>query len=96
MKRYTPKVCSTRHVQDAPFSLYGQSCRIGVSIGIAGAGDTSTPDDLLHEADTALYRAKAAGRNTYRIFTQDPGGPDTGTGLPSASFPRSMTARLTA
>ena len=53
----------------APFEVSGHHVAIGVSIGIAlypGHGDT--PDRLLRNADTALYRAKEGGRNTFRIF----------------------------
>ncbi|WFS04556.1 bifunctional diguanylate cyclase/phosphodiesterase [Rhizobium tumorigenes] len=52
-----------------PFSIDGQELHIGVSIGIAIAdladGD---PERLLKNADIALYRAKQAGRATYKIF----------------------------
>jgi len=52
-----------------PFNLDGQQSVIGVSIGIAiYPADGETPDLLLRNADTALYRAKEAGRNTYRLF----------------------------
>ena len=52
-----------------PFDLDGELSVIGVSIGVAiYPTDGETPDLLLHNADTALYRAKEAGRNTYRLF----------------------------
>jgi predicted signal transduction protein with EAL and GGDEF domain len=42
---------------------------IGSGIGIAVAPDDGTdPDQLLKNADLALYRAKADGRGTYRFF----------------------------
>ena len=53
----------------APFDLAGQQVVIGVSIGIAMAPtDAVDPDQLLKNADLALYRAKAGGRGTYRFF----------------------------
>ena len=41
------------------------------SVGIAVAGPGSTPDTLLAEADAAMYRAKAAGRDRIAIFNDD-------------------------
>ncbi|HUE11401.1 MAG TPA: diguanylate cyclase, partial [Steroidobacteraceae bacterium] len=53
----------------APFELDGHQVMIGVSIGIAVAPtDAADVDQLLKNANTALYRAKADGRGTYRFF----------------------------
>ena len=42
------------------------------SIGIAVyPDDATTPSDLLHQADAAMYDAKDHGRNCFRFFTQD-------------------------
>ena len=42
---------------------------IGTSVGIAvGPTDGQTPDELIRNADLALYRAKDDGRGTYRFF----------------------------
>ena len=53
-----------------PFACLGREVSIGASIGIAfsaGTGATST-DDLLRDADAAMYSAKARGRNRYQLF----------------------------
>jgi diguanylate cyclase (GGDEF)-like protein/PAS domain S-box-containing protein len=53
---------------NAPFRIRGLSISIGVSIGIAAAGIVdSDRETLVQAADRALYRAKAAGRNTWRM-----------------------------
>jgi len=53
----------------APFHLAGQQIRIGASIGIARSPrDAVDKEALLRNAETALYRAKASGRNTWRFF----------------------------
>jgi len=58
-----------QEVIDAPLDLDGHHVRIGTSIGIAIApGDGQNPDQLLKNADLALYRAKSEGRGTYRYF----------------------------
>lgn len=52
-----------------PFTLEGQQTTISSSIGIALDADrTHAPDDLLREADLAMYRAKSAGKARYEIF----------------------------
>jgi diguanylate cyclase (GGDEF)-like protein len=53
----------------APFEVAGQTMIVGASIGIAMAPDDgSEADELLKNADLALYRAKGDGRGTYRFF----------------------------
>ena len=53
-----------------PVSYEGHECRFGVSIGIArGCAGTLEGRQLLINADIALYRAKARGRNCYEFFS---------------------------
>jgi diguanylate cyclase (GGDEF)-like protein len=51
------------------FDLGDHHVTIGASVGIAMApADTQDPDQLLKNADLALFRAKAEGRRVYRFF----------------------------
>lgn len=54
-----------------PVTHRGETLMIGASIGLARA-DGSSASELFTRADTALYAAKAAGRNTYRTFVPPP------------------------
>jgi diguanylate cyclase (GGDEF)-like protein/PAS domain S-box-containing protein len=55
-----------------PFALDGRELFLGASIGITGyPEDGDESDVLLRNADAAMYRAKEAGRNTYRFFTRE-------------------------
>ncbi len=53
----------------APVTLLGQECRVTASIGISlypdDGGDQQT---LMKNADTAMYRAKEKGKNTFEFF----------------------------
>ena len=52
-----------------PYEFDDDIVSIGVSIGIAIAPINGTrPDQILRNADLALYRAKAEGRGTWRFF----------------------------
>lgn len=53
----------------APYDVDGQSIVVGVSVGIAlTPNDGLDADQLLRNADMALYRAKAAGRGCFRYY----------------------------
>ncbi|WP_426993332.1 sensor domain-containing protein [Methylomonas sp. CM2] len=50
----------------------GHEVRIGVSVGIALFPEHGqTPDELIQQADTALYQAKNDGRNCFKYFSED-------------------------
>src|SRR5207248_7729567 len=52
-----------------PFELNGHQASVSASIGIALDTDRShAPDDLLREADLAMYRAKSGGKARFEIF----------------------------
>jgi diguanylate cyclase (GGDEF)-like protein/PAS domain S-box-containing protein len=52
-----------------PYSLSGHQVCVGASVGIAlGGEETKTIEDLLREADTAMYYAKTSGRGQHRLF----------------------------
>lgn len=61
-----------REAVTIPCDLLGHHIPIDTSIGIALAPhDATTADELLKNADMALYGAKAGGRGTYRFFERD-------------------------
>ncbi|MGQ0685391.1 bifunctional diguanylate cyclase/phosphodiesterase [Bradyrhizobium sp.] len=66
-----PSALASRMVEavGAPYEIAGHQLVIGVSIGVSlSPDDGESPDQLLKNADLALYRAKADGRGTYRFF----------------------------
>jgi diguanylate cyclase (GGDEF)-like protein len=55
----------------APFKVGGHEVFATASIGIAlGTKDRERPEDLLRDADTAMYRAKAQGKERHVVFDQ--------------------------
>jgi diguanylate cyclase (GGDEF)-like protein/PAS domain S-box-containing protein len=57
-----------RHALAAPLDLDGQPYHIAASIGVALSLRGVGAHDLLREADTAMYHAKASGRNGVVLF----------------------------
>jgi diguanylate cyclase (GGDEF)-like protein/PAS domain S-box-containing protein len=54
-----------------PFHVEGNELTTSVSMGVAVYPDDGQDfDALLKKADTAMYSAKEAGRNTYRFYTR--------------------------
>ena len=51
------------------FEVRGHRVFSGASVGVVlGHADYQSPDQLLRDADTAMYRAKAGGKSAYVIF----------------------------
>jgi len=56
-------------VFEQPFDVGGQLVFSKASIGVVvGRDEYITPDQLIRDADTAMYRAKAAGKSAFVIF----------------------------
>ena len=69
-KGATAAVDKIREVLRDPFYLNNHEIPVTVSIGITlYPEDDASPDTLIKYADTAMYRAKKAGRDSYRFFT---------------------------
>src|SRR5947209_11191149 len=55
-----------------PFKLDEHETFVSASVGIAlFPADGDDPEALVTNADTAMYRAKEQGRNTYQYFTRE-------------------------
>ncbi|GAB6037856.1 hypothetical protein JCM15519_24150 [Fundidesulfovibrio butyratiphilus] len=58
----------------APMRIDDQEHFVSASLGVCVAPtDGDTPEQLLQHAETAMHRAKEAGRNTYVFFTEELG-----------------------
>ncbi len=60
-----------RHVAQTPIKVKGIEIRLTLSQGLAAANKTDDVESLLQRADSALYAAKAAGRNCIRVAEAD-------------------------
>lgn len=60
-----------QHALQAPFVVADHEIFTSMSIGIVhGTAAYTQPEEMLRDADTALYRAKALGKARYAIFDQ--------------------------
>ncbi|MBU2664921.1 GGDEF domain-containing protein [Actinoplanes bogorensis] len=66
----------------APMTVRGETVSVGASVGRATADGVRTLDELLHEADTAMYTEKAARRSSSAAR------PDAA--LPDAALPSAV------
>jgi diguanylate cyclase (GGDEF)-like protein/PAS domain S-box-containing protein len=62
-------------IQDAltaPFSIAGREVFTSASIGIAfGPAHYTNPDEVMRDADTAMYHAKSRGKSRHEVFDAD-------------------------
>jgi len=66
-----------------PFNFEGNTMRLTCSLGVAVYPDhASSAEELVAHADAAMYQAKEAGKNTWRMYRED------------AQTTRKMLARL--
>lgn len=72
IKDVNDAISVVRRIQEQlklPFKLNGQEVFTSISVGIAlNTIDYERPEDLLRDADTAMYQAKALGKARYEVF----------------------------
>ena len=51
-----------------PFTLEGRDIVLNTSVGIAISTGDEKPDDLLRNADLAMYQAKNSGKARYSVY----------------------------
>ena len=54
-----------------PVTAAGHELHVTASVGVAIAEDSDDGEALLHEADTAMYRAKEGGRDRTSLYNDD-------------------------
>lgn len=60
------------HYIGQAFQLTGREVRISCSVGITvGAHEAGSPEELLRQADYAMYQAKSLGPGRYQIYDRD-------------------------
>jgi diguanylate cyclase (GGDEF)-like protein/PAS domain S-box-containing protein len=59
-------------ITDTPFIIDGHPLALDVTIGVALADESHrSPEDLIRDADAAMYRAKQLGRGGYAVFDRE-------------------------
>jgi diguanylate cyclase (GGDEF)-like protein len=65
-ERVAQRLVETLH---APFDIQGSAISVSLSIGVASARSSfDTADELLRNADVAMYDAKAAGKRRFSVY----------------------------
>jgi diguanylate cyclase (GGDEF)-like protein len=55
----------------APISIDGRQVHMAASVGLAWGRDGEGADELLRNADVAMYRAKSRGKGRYEVFVPE-------------------------
>lgn len=63
--RIVARVCESMR---APVQLQGREVTVGLSIGVAHARPEDGVDELIRNADVAMYQAKDAGKGRHAVF----------------------------
>ncbi len=64
--------CRIQDALSTPFSIAGREVFTSASIGIAfGPAHYTNPDEIMRDADTAMYHAKSRGKARHEIFDAD-------------------------
>lgn len=59
-----------QHILQTSLEIYGQKIAVSASIGVVLSDiDFQSPQDVLRDADIAMYHAKMLGKATYAIFS---------------------------
>ncbi len=71
----TDAIAIAERIQEAltrPVNVAGNEVFVSASMGIVlSSGGQDSPDTLIRNADTAMYRAKAKGKTCYALFDQE-------------------------
>ncbi len=69
LKEIDSVIMRLKELINEPFDVEGHWLYIGISVGVAiSPSDGSDPDELLKNADAAMYSAKNNGRNRYSFY----------------------------
>ncbi len=67
-----PVVARLQEALLAPFDIDGHHVVVSASVGVAGGGggvqDPQAAEDIIRDADIAMYRAKSTERGTFAVF----------------------------
>jgi diguanylate cyclase (GGDEF)-like protein/PAS domain S-box-containing protein len=54
-----------------PLLISGSAVNVGASIGIASFSNKFSPEEVLRQADLAMYKSKQSGKNSWSLYTAD-------------------------